>query len=88
MTPKGPRQFWEKVFRFKIMQNLPLSIFHVAVWPESLPGADLSTFQKVIFSVIWGLFGALQDYKRLPRLAIEHQKPLKTIGGVAKTENR
>ena len=63
--------FSKKVLRSKKMQNYPLSIFHVAVRPESLPGADLSTFQKVIFSVIWGLFGALQDYKRLPRLAIE-----------------
>ena len=29
---------------FKMMQNYPLSIFHAAVRPESLPGADLSTF--------------------------------------------
>ena len=42
--------FSKKVLRSKKMQNYPLSIFHVAVWPESLPGADLSTFQKVIFS--------------------------------------
>ena len=67
--------FSKKVLRLKKMQNYPLSIFHVAVWPESLPGADLSTFQKVIFSIIWGLFGALQDYKRLPRLAIEKAQP-------------
>ena len=30
--------------RFKMMQNYPLSIFHASVRPESLPGADLSTF--------------------------------------------
>ena len=36
--------FSKKVLRLKKMQNHPLSIFHVAVRPESLPGADLSTF--------------------------------------------
>ena len=30
----------EKVLRLRKMQNYPLSIFHVAVRPESLPGAD------------------------------------------------
>ena len=29
-----------------MMQNHPLSIFHASVRPESLPGADLSTFEK------------------------------------------
>ena len=37
------RFFKKKVLRLKKMQNYPLSIFHVAVRPESLPGADLST---------------------------------------------
>ena len=41
--------FSKKVLRLKKMQNYPLSIFHVAVRPESLPGADLSTFQKSYF---------------------------------------
>ena len=36
--------FSKKVVRSKKMQNYPLSIFHVAVRSESLPGADLSTF--------------------------------------------
>ena len=36
--------FSKKVLRLKKMQNHLLSIFHVAVRPESLPGADLSTF--------------------------------------------
>ena len=40
-----------------MMQNYPLSIFHPSVRPESSPGADLSTFQKVIFSLFLGLFG-------------------------------
>ena len=44
------KYFSEKVSRSKKMQNYPLSIFHASVRPESLPGADLSTFQKVIFS--------------------------------------
>ena len=35
--------FFKKVLRSKKMQNYPLSIFHAAVRPESLPGADLST---------------------------------------------
>ena len=39
------------------MQNDPLSIFHVAVRPESLPGADLSTFLKVMFLLILGQKG-------------------------------
>ena len=38
--------FSKKVLRFKKMQNDPLSIFHVAVSPESLPGADFSSFKK------------------------------------------
>ena len=41
------------------MQNYPLSIFHVAVWPESLPGADLTTFKSLIFTIFGPLFGAL-----------------------------
>ena len=49
--------FSKKVWRLKKMQNYPLSIFHVAVRPESLPGADLSTFQKVIFSKFSVYFG-------------------------------
>ena len=36
--------FSKKQLRSKKMQNYPLSIFHAAVRPESLPGADLSTF--------------------------------------------
>ena len=36
--------FFKKVLRSQKMQNYPLSIFHAAVRPESLPGADLSTF--------------------------------------------
>ena len=35
---------FQKKMRSKKMQNYPLSIFHAAVRPESLPGADLSTF--------------------------------------------
>ena len=43
---RGPEKsyFSKKVLRIKKMQNYPLSIFHVAVWPESLPGADFSIF--------------------------------------------
>ena len=48
--------FPNKVLRFKMMQNYPLSIFHASVWPESLPGADLSTFQKVRFPILLTLF--------------------------------
>ena len=44
------------------MQNYPLSIFHAAVRPESLPGADLSTFQKVMFSLFRGLLGPLGPF--------------------------
>ena len=51
--------FSNKVLRFKMMQNYPPSIFHPSVRPESLPGADLSTFQKVIFSLILNFFGPL-----------------------------
>ena len=40
-----------------MMQNYPLSIFHASVRPESSPGADLSTFQKITFSLFLGLFG-------------------------------
>ena len=46
----------KKALRLKKMQNYPLSIFHAAVRPESLPGADFSTFQKVRFSLFLGLF--------------------------------
>ena len=49
--------FSKKKLRLKKMQNYPLSIFHVAVRPESLPGADLSTFQKVRFSDFSTSFG-------------------------------
>ena len=45
--------------RFKMMQNYPLSIFHPSVRPESSPGADLSTFEKVNFFTIFGPFRAL-----------------------------
>ena len=48
--------FSKKVLRLKKMQNYPLSIFHVAVRPESLPGADFSTFEKVRFSLFASLF--------------------------------
>ena len=51
--------FSKKVLRLKKMQNYPLSIFHAAVRPESLPGADLSTFQKITFSMFSAYFGAL-----------------------------
>ena len=58
---EGPEKsyFSKKVLRLKKMQNHPLSIFHAAVRPESLPGADLSTFPKVMFSLFRGLFRAL-----------------------------
>ena len=49
--------FSKKKMSLKKMQNYPLSIFHVAVWFESLPGADLSTFEKAIFSLFSILFG-------------------------------
>ena len=51
--------FSKKVLRLKKMRTYPLSIFHALVRPESLPGADLSTFQKVVFSLFRGLFSAL-----------------------------
>ena len=47
----GKKAFSSCKMRFKMMQNYSLSIFHAAVRPESLPGADLSTFQKVMFSL-------------------------------------
>ena len=40
----GKKVFPRCKMTFKMMQNYPLSIFHAAVRPESLPGADLSTF--------------------------------------------
>ena len=48
---EGPEKsyFCKKVLRFKKMQNYPLSIFHAAVRPESLPGAGLSIYQKKHF---------------------------------------
>ena len=51
---EGPEKsfFSSCKMRFKMMQNYPLSIFHASVLPESLPGADLATFQKVICSLI------------------------------------
>ena len=54
--------FSKKVLRLKKMQNYPLSIFHAAVRPESLPGADLSTFWKVVFSLFSGLFGLFRAH--------------------------
>ena len=45
-----------------MMQNYPLSIFHASVRPESSPGADLSTFQKVIFSLILDPLGPNYSY--------------------------
>ena len=36
--------FIKKDLKLKKMQNYPLSIFHAAVRPESLPGADFSIF--------------------------------------------
>ena len=39
------------------MQNYPLSIFHASVRPESLPGPDLSAFEKVIFLFFLCVFG-------------------------------
>ena len=53
----GKKFFSRCTMRFKMMQNYPLSIFHASVRPESSPGADLSTFQKVRFSQFWCLFG-------------------------------
>ena len=48
--------FSKKLLRLKKMQNDPLSIFHPSVRPESSPGADSSTFQKVIWEFLfcWG----------------------------------
>ena len=40
----GKKVFPKCKMTFKMMQNYSLSIFHAAVRPESLPGADLSTF--------------------------------------------
>ena len=62
--PRAALEGWEKsyfskkVLRLKKMQNYPLSIFHASVRPESSPGADLSTFQKVPFSLISSYLGA------------------------------
>ena len=42
---------------FEMMQIYPLSIFHPSVQPESLPEADLSTFQKITFSLFSEYFG-------------------------------
>jgi hypothetical protein len=42
------KYYSKKVLILKMMQNYPLSIFHASVWPESSPGADLSTFEKII----------------------------------------
>ena len=53
----GKKFFSSCKMRFKMMQNYPLSIFHASVRPESLPGADFSTFQKIIFSLFSSLFG-------------------------------
>ena len=57
--------FSKKVLRFKMMQNYPLSIFHPSVRPESLLGADLSTFQQVIFSLFSDLFGPFRTQLQL-----------------------
>ena len=51
-------RFFDKKMRFKMIQNYTVSIFHPSVRPESLPGADLSTFQKVTFSLFSAYFGA------------------------------
>ena len=47
------------------MQNHPLSIFHVAVRPESLPGVDLPTFQKLYVRYFGAYLGPLGP-KKLP----------------------
>ena len=54
---EGREKSYFKKRRSKKMQNYPLSIVHAAVRPESLPGADLSTFWKIRFSLFSGLFG-------------------------------
>ena len=41
-----------------MMQTYPLSIIHASVRPESLPGADLLTFSKVIFCYFGTYLGA------------------------------
>ena len=43
------------------MHNYPLSIFHAAVRPESLPGADLSTFEKNNFCYFWAFRKIVQE---------------------------
>ena len=45
------------------MQHDPLSIFHAAFRPESSPGADLSTFSKVIFCYFGACLGPLGPKK-------------------------
>ena len=45
----------------KMMQNSPLSIFHAAVRLESLPGADLSTFQKSDSRYFGAYFGPFRS---------------------------
>ena len=46
-----------------MMQNYPLSIFHASVWPESLPGADLSTFSRFFFCYFGAYLGPLGPKK-------------------------
>ena len=62
--------FSKKELRIEKMQNYPLSIFHVAVRPESLPGADLATFQKVM-SIICFVTSLSYTFKRA-RFIIKH----------------
>ena len=61
----GKKFFSSCKMRFKMMQNYPLSIFHASVWPESSPGADLSTFQKIRFSLFSSLFGLFRAQLQL-----------------------
>ena len=61
---EGPEKsfFSSCKMRFKMMQNYPLSIFHALVRPESLPGADLSIFQKIRFSLFWAYLGPFRAH--------------------------
>ena len=45
------------------MQHDPLSIFHAAVRPKSLPGADLGAFQKSHFRYFRAYFGSFRAQK-------------------------
>ena len=57
---QGEKFFPRCKMTFKMMQNHPLNIFHAWVRLESLAGADLSTFQKIIFSLVWPDFGHIR----------------------------